>query len=224
MFTASLKKEVAPIIDSIYNDGFIQGMINGDLDKDAVIHYLKADHHYLNEFAKIYSLLIPKINDKETIKFFLEQIDFVMNGEVAAHYTLADYAEVDYKTIIKLGEWYPSSDHYIKHMYFNAYRYSDAAYTICAMAPCPYVYQELALKVKAHHDLIGNPFKAWFDFYAVEMKPLMAILDRFVDEFAQSANEEARIILANNFKESCIHEKRFFNMAFNQETWESVVE
>ncbi|WP_414047201.1 thiaminase II [Macrococcus equi] len=223
MFTAQLKQEVEPIIEAIYEDGFIQGMIRGDLSKEAVIHYLKADHLYLNEFAKIYSLLIPKLDDKDGIKFLLEQIDFVMNGEVTAHYTLADYAQVFYKEIIKDGEWYPSSDHYIKHMYFNAYRYSDAAFTICAMAPCPYVYQQLALKMKERHDFTGNPFKDWVDFYAVEMKPLMEHLDGWVDAFANTASEAERDILAKNFKESCIHEKRFFDMAFTQQTWESVV-
>ncbi|MCU7558094.1 thiaminase II [Macrococcus capreoli] len=224
MFTAQLKQQVEPIIESIYQDGFIQGMINGDLSKEAVVHYLKADYLYLNEFAKIYSLLIPKLNDEEGIKFLLEQIDFVMNGEVKAHYTLANYVQRDYKEIIQGGEWYPASDHYIKHMYFNAYRFSDAAFTICAMAPCPYVYQQLALKMKERHDFTDNPFKDWVDFYAVEMKPLMDHLDGWVDIFAATASEAERKVLSNNFKESCIHEKRFFDMAYTQQTWESVVD
>ena len=220
MFTKQLKKEVEPIIETIYNDPFIQGIIHGDLKKDAVKHYLKADSLYLNEFAKIYSLLIPKMNDREGIQFLLGQIDFVMNGEVDAHYTLADYAGVDYKAVIQDGEWYPSSDHYIKHMYYNAYRYSDASFTICAMAPCPYVYQQLALKIAKRNDLEGNPLKPWVDFYCTNMDELIGHLDRWVDEFSETASEEELNILRKNFVESCIHEKRFFNMSYNIETWE----
>ena len=38
----------------------------------------------------------------------------------------------------------PSGDHYIKHMYYYAFAKENAAYTIAAMAPCPYVYQVIA--------------------------------------------------------------------------------
>lgn len=219
MFTAQLKQEAAPIIESIYNDPFIQGMIDGDIPKSSVRHYLKADHLYLNEFAKIYSLLIPKINDKEAINFFLGQIDFVLNGEVEAHYTLSDYVGEDYKEIIADGKWYPASDHYIKHMYYNAYRYDNASYTICAMAPCPYVYQQLAIKMNERHDLTDNPLKPWVEFYLTNMDDLMKHLDRFVDDFAKDANDKEREILRSNFLQSCIHEKNFFNMSFNADVW-----
>ncbi|TDM01091.1 thiaminase II [Macrococcus hajekii] len=219
MFTDELQREAAPIIDAIYEDDFIQGIIKGNIDKEAIRHYLKADHLYLNEFAKIYSLLIAKLNNKEDIRFLLDQIDFVINGEVSAHYTMADYVGEDYEAIIAGGEWYPSSDHYIKHMYYNAYKYDDASYTICAMAPCPYVYQQLALKIQANHDLTDNPLKEWVDFYAVNMSELMNRLNNWVNRFAETTTEENRDILRRNFLESCIHEKRFFDMAYRQEEW-----
>ncbi|KAA1039238.1 thiaminase II [Macrococcus equipercicus] len=219
MFTDELKKQADPIIEAIYNDDFIQGIIRGDINKDAIRHYLKADHLYLNEFAKIYSLLIAKLNDREGINFLLGQIDFVLNGEIAAHQTMADYVGEDYDVIIKDGEWYPSSDHYIKHMYYNAFRYDDASFTICAMAPCPYVYQQLALKIAARHELTGNPLKPWVDFYTVNMDELMNHLDRWVNNFAEQATEYERDILRRNFLESCVHERRFFNMAARQEEW-----
>ncbi len=219
MFTDDLKQQAEPIIEAIYNDPFIQGVIKGTIDKAAVRHYLKADHLYLNEFAKIYSLLIAKLDDREGINFLLGQIDFVMNGEIEAHLVMADYVGEDYHTIIKDGAWYPASDHYIKHMYYNAYRYDDASFTICAMAPCPYVYQQLALKITEHHHLTGNPLKPWVDFYTVHMDELLMHLDRWVNTFAEQATAKERDILRRNFLESCIHERRFFNMAAVQEKW-----
>lgn len=220
MFTDEVQKEAQPIIESIYNGPFIQGIINGDLDKDAVRHYLKADHLYLHEFAKIYSLLIPKLDDEEGVKFLLGQIDFVLNGEVDAHRILADYVGEDYQSIIEGGEWYPSSDHYIKHMYYNAFRYSDASFTICAMAPCPYVYHQLAALIQERHDLTGNPLKPWVDFYAVNMSELMNYLNQWVNDFAAHANDKEKAILRRNFLESCVHERNFFDMSYRQEKWE----
>jgi len=65
-------------------------------------------------------------NDKVEKNFFLGQINFVLNEEIAAHKNLADYVGEDYHEIIKGGEWYPSADHYIKHMYYNAFAFGMA--------------------------------------------------------------------------------------------------
>ena len=108
-----------PIVDKIYNDGFIQGLINADLSYEAVEHYLKADALYLENFSDIYAILLAKSNDKDEKNFFLDQINFVLNQEIAAHKNLADYVGRDYQEIIKGGEWYPSADHYIKHMQWH---------------------------------------------------------------------------------------------------------
>ena len=66
----------------------------------------------------------------------------------------------------------------------------------------------------------GNPLKPWVDFYCTNMDELIGHLDRWVDEFSETASEEELNILRKNFVESCIHEKRFFNMSYNIETWE----
>ncbi len=69
LFSESVKQEASPIIEAIYHDDFIQGMIRGDISKAAIQHYLRADARYLFEFAKIYSLLIPKVTSKKKSNF-----------------------------------------------------------------------------------------------------------------------------------------------------------
>lgn len=220
LFSESVKEEASPIIDAIYEDDFIQGMIRGDISKAAIQHYLRADARYLFEFAKIYALLIPKVTTKKEIQFLTEQIDFAASGEVEAHHILADYVKVPYNEIIKEGEWYPSADHYIKHMYFNAYHYDDVAYTIAAMAPCPYVYQQVAIKaLQVEKFASHHPLKAWFEFYAEGMDELMRYIDHWLNVCAKEATELEKDQLRRNFLESTVHERQFFNMAFNQETW-----
>ena len=49
----------------------------------------------------IYALLIPKVTDIESIKFLVEQIEFLTEGEVEAHEILADYINEPYEEIIK---------------------------------------------------------------------------------------------------------------------------
>ena len=65
----------------------------------------------------------------EDVKFLVEQIEFMLEGEVEAHEVLADYINEPYNEIVKEKVWPPSGDHYIKHMYYNAYAHENAAYT-----------------------------------------------------------------------------------------------
>ena len=46
-FSTEIKEAAQPIIEEIYNDGFIQDLLKGDLDAQAVRQYLRADASYL---------------------------------------------------------------------------------------------------------------------------------------------------------------------------------
>lgn len=139
-FSKELREASRPIIDDIYNDGFIQDLLAGKLSNQAVRQYLRADASYLKEFTNIYAMLIPKMSSMEDVKFLVEQIEFMLEGEVEAHEVLADFINEPYEEIVKEKVWPPSGHDYIKHMYFNAFARENAAFTIAAMAPCPYVY------------------------------------------------------------------------------------
>ena len=46
-FSKELREASRPIIDDIYNDGFIQDLLAGKLSNQAVRQYLRADASYL---------------------------------------------------------------------------------------------------------------------------------------------------------------------------------
>ena len=81
-FSTEIKEAAQPIIEEIYNDGFIQDLLKGDLDAQAVRQYLRADASYLKEFTNLYALLIPKAPSMKDVKFLVEQIEFMLDGEV----------------------------------------------------------------------------------------------------------------------------------------------
>lgn len=219
--TDVMEEKAWPIVEKIYNDGFIQGLINADLPKAAVEHYLRADALYLANFSDIYALLLAKSKDKDEKNFFLNQINFIVNEEIAAHKNLADYVGREYNEIIKEGEWYPSADHYIKHMYYNAYAFGMAE-TLSAMAPCPWIYAKIAEKILAENELAeDHPLKFWVEFYAGDLaKDCLRWYYRIINRFAENMTKENKERLIKNFLESCEHERKFFNMAYTQERWE----
>ena len=75
-FSDEIKQASQPIIDEIYQDGFIQDLLKGTISKEAIRQYLRADASYLKEFMNIYALLIPKVTDIESIKFLLNKLSF----------------------------------------------------------------------------------------------------------------------------------------------------
>lgn len=65
----------------------------------------------------------------------------------------------DYEEIIADRAWYPSADHYIKHMYYQLNR-DNLVYILAAMLPCPWIYQQVAKRVLASGKISDdNPFK-----------------------------------------------------------------
>ncbi|MDH9161541.1 thiaminase II [Staphylococcus succinus] len=220
LFSSELKQASQPIIEDIYQDPFIQGMLKGDLPKDVIKYYLRADASYLKEFANIYALLIPKMQELEDIQFLVEQIQFIVDGEVEAHEILSDFVNEPYNEIIKEKVWPPSGDHYIKHMYFNAYAKENAAYTIAAMAPCPYVYQVIA-KQALQDELLNNDalLKEWFVFYSTEMDELVHVFDNLMDKLTQNCTNQEKNDIKDCFLQSTVHERNFFNMSVNEEFW-----
>lgn len=74
-FSQKLYQAAKPIINDIYEDDFIQKMLLGNIQADALRHYLQADAAYLKEFTNLYALLIPKMNSMNDVKFLVEQIN-----------------------------------------------------------------------------------------------------------------------------------------------------
>ena len=219
-FSQELKFASQSIIDDIYQDGFIQDMLAGTLSEAAAKFYLRADASYLKEFANIYALLIPKMEKLEDVQFLVEQIQFIVEGEVEAHEIIADFVGENYNDIVQEKVWPPSGDHYIKHMYYNAYTKENAAHTIAAMAPCPYVYQVIAQQALKDSNLNNASVLAkWFEFYSTEMDELVNIFDQLIDKLTVNCSDEELNLIKDAYLQSTIHERRFFNMAYVQEEW-----
>ncbi|AKG74779.1 thiaminase II [Salinicoccus halodurans] len=223
MLTDKLIQDVEPIIEEIYYDDFIQGLIRGDIEKSSVIHYLQADALYLDEFAKIYAMLIAKADSRETVKYLLGQMEFLFDGESEAHETLARSVDMPYEEIIEAGEWYPSADHYIKHMYYNVYAKENIAFTFSAMAPCPYVYKKIAQMVLERNTFENDhPYRSWFEFYNDDMDDTVDVMFDIINRESGNMTQKDITVLRKNFIQSTEHEKRFFNMAAIKERWMEV--
>ena len=103
-------------------------------------------------------------------------------------------------------------------MYYNAYAHENAAYTIAAMAPCPYVYAVIAKRAIKDPKLNKDSITAkWFDFYSTEMDPLVDVFDQLMDRLTEECTDKEKQEIKENFLQSTVHERHFFNMAYIDE-------
>ena len=59
----------------------------------------------------------------------------------------------------------------------------------------------------------------WFQFYSTEMDELVDVFDQLMDRLTKHCSETEKEI-KENFLQSTIHERHFFNMAYINEKWE----
>ena len=150
----------------------------------------------------------------------IKQASHPIIDEIEAHEILADYINEPYEEIIKEKVWPPSGDHYIKHMYYHAYTHENAAYAIAAMAPCPYVYEVIALRAIEDPELNkATNLSKWFEFYSTEMRELINVFDQLLDQLTENSSDVEKQQIKESFLQSTIHERHFFNMAYTNEQW-----
>lgn len=220
LLSEKLRKRAEETIEKTYEDPYIQGLIKADIPLESVRHYLRADSLYLEEFARIYGMIIARARHKSDMIHFYNMMEMLMGEETDAHATLAKAVGEPYEQIIKDGEWYPSADHYIKHMHYNVLARENIAFAVSAMAPCPYVYRIIAKKaIERNNFPDDHPYLAWFEFYNNDMEGILDVMFNILDEEAKKLSEKDIKQLEQNFLQSVEHERRFFHMAYSQEHW-----
>ncbi|GEL78119.1 thiaminase II [Tenuibacillus multivorans] len=220
-FTEQLRQENDDVFQKIFTHPFVDGIGRGDVPKDSIIHYVKADFEYLNAFMKIYALSMVKAKSRDDIRFFFDQIGFVLNDEVHPHHNFCDYVGVEYEAL-QSSSLPPTADHYIKHMMHHA-QTGTIAEIYAALLPCPWTYLEIGQELlKTYKPTKSHPFYEWITFYAdEEVERITLELRHRLDQEAQDVSQEQKQLIKEAFRKSCELEWKFWEMAYICETWPS---
>lgn len=216
--TAELRKEAEPLFQRIYHHPFVQGIKNGKLSSEQLIHYVQQDHQYLTTFVRIYALALAKSQTREDMAFFHENIHFVLFSETHPHRNLCQVAGVDFDQLDKNVPLAPSARNYMNHMLVSAQSHTLAD-LYAALLPCPWTYIDLATKmVQEINPSKDHPFYEWIHFYTTEeITGLNRALCQRLDELADELTAADRERIKETFLISCDHEYRFWEMAYTLE-------
>lgn len=220
-FTEQLRKENDDIFELIFNHPFVVGIGEGNVPKEAIAHYVKADFEYLNAFMKIYGIAISKCTKREDIQYFHNRMGFILNDEVHPHHNFCDYIGVDYDSL-QGHALPPTADHYIKHMMYHAHS-GTMAEILGALLPCPWTYFEIGKELlNKYNPKESHPFYEWITFYASERSEnVSGEMRKRLDVLANEASTGEKEQIKAAYRKSCELELAFWEMAYTCENWTS---
>ncbi|MFD0869343.1 MULTISPECIES: thiaminase II [Paenibacillus] len=218
-FTQQLRETNQDLFEMIFHHPFVEGIGRGDIAKEAVMHYVKADFEYLNAFMKIYAIAMSKSDTRSDIAFFHEQVGFTLHSETGPHMNLCDYIGVSYKEL-QGHPLPPTADHYVKHMMYHAYT-GSLGEIYAALLPCPWTYLEIGkVLMEKYKPQANHPFYRWITFYADSgIEALTETLCKRLDACAEEASEAEKNRMRDAFRKSCQLELCFWEMSLTCETW-----
>ncbi|PRO66381.1 thiaminase II [Alkalicoccus urumqiensis] len=217
-FSEELRQEAEPVFEAIFHHPFVKGIGEGDLPKEALLHYVRQDFEYLTTFCRIYGLAVSKCTDRQDMTFFQEQIGFILNDEVHPHHNFCEVAGVRYEELQK-APLAPTAHHYTRHMMEAAQ--GSLGETLTALAPCPWTYWEIGCRLaeEVNPDKT-HPFYDWIMFYAAdEVDSITTTFRSMIDRCAEQAGAEEKKRMKSHFLLSAQMEYAFWEMAYKQEGW-----
>ena len=221
LFTEKLREENHDIFQLIFNHPFVEGIGKGDIPKESIAHYIKADFEYLNAFMKVYGLAISRSSSREDIRYFFNKMEFILKDEIHPHHNFCDYIGVPYESL-QGHPLPPTADHYIKHMMHHA-QTGSMGEILGALLPCPWTYLEIGEELlKAYRPSQDHPFYQWITFYAdASTKSITTEMRERLDVYAKEASLAEKDRIRDAFRKSCELELAFWEMAYTCEEWSS---
>lgn len=209
------------VFEAFWEHPFLTGLRDGTVPGEAVLHYVGQDHQYLNAYLRCYGLGVSLSPDRGWVSFFRDQIDFLLHDETHPHRVMCAANGVEYEDV-QAERLAPSAQAYVDHM--SACGHDALGVLMASLLPCPWTYIWAGQRA-LREELVapGNPYRGWWEFYA--SADCVALLDdeiARVDALAGSAGPLEVARMEEAFVRSLHHEVRFWQMAWTQETWDSL--
>ncbi|MFC4404432.1 thiaminase II [Gracilibacillus xinjiangensis] len=220
-FSEILRIEVDPIWQASFDHPFVQGIGQGTLPIDCFKYYVLQDAYYLSHFARIQSLGAAKANSLESTYRMASHAQGTYEAELELHRSFSDILGItkEEKAAFKPS---PTAYAYTSHMYRAAYE-GHLGDVIAAILPCYWLYFEVGEKLKdckPDHPVYQKWISAyggdWFGNLVNEQ------IDR-LDEIASQVTEADQERMKEHFVISSNYELLFWEMAYQMETWETVL-
>ncbi|MGH2762141.1 MAG: thiaminase II [Thermoleophilaceae bacterium] len=213
-----LRADCDDVFTAFWEHPFLAGLRDGSLERERVLHYVGQDHQYLSAFVRCYGLGLSLSPDRDWMRFFHDNVTFLLEDETHPHHALCRAAGVSYEEA-QIERLAPSAQAYVNHMLESAR--DTLGVMLAALLPCPWTYiwagTRLMTEAPPGED---HPFGDWWAFYGSEQcRDILGAFRARFDALAADAGTAERLRMAAAFESSCHHEVRFWEMAWTLEDW-----
>lgn len=198
------------VYESILQLPFLQELAEGSLPREKFDFYIGQDALYLNDYSRRLAHIASRLHDHELTETFLK---FAADGVAVEKSLHASFiSEVPRK----------KSPTCLFYTSFLASTASDHVAVECAaILPCFWIYREVGREIIKRAKMEGNPFSEWIATYADEgFSRSTDLCISICDKLAADVSEEVRIRMTEAFLNASRLEWRFWNSAYNLESWE----
>lgn len=213
-----LREQCDPIFGAFWKHPFLEGLRDGTLAPERVVHYVGQDHQYLSAFVRCYGLGMSLSPDRDWMRWFQDNVAFILDDETHPHHALCEAAGVSYEDA-QVDRLSPSAQAYVNHMMESSR--DTLGVMLAALLPCPWTYIWAGDRfLRDDPPAATHPFGDWWRFYgSPECAAILSSFRERFDALAAGAGAAETERMAAAFEASCHHEVRFWEMAWTLEDW-----
>lgn len=216
-FTQELYRATQDIWAQYFNHPFIKGIEAGNLGIEKFKFYMIQDYLYLYDYAKLFAIGVLKSENKADMELFASSLDATLNTEMAIHRGYMERLGISEEDV-------SNTETSLINLSYTNYMLSIAQKggqneVIIALLSCAWTYAEISKKINENnssakeHEFYGE----WVSGYLDDSFQNIAewFLKR-VDQFGEQLSEVEKAQLTKVFRNCCLYELKFWDMAENQ--------
>lgn len=215
-FTESLRVEAGPVWEAIFAHPFLSELAAGELPLHKFRYYISQDYRYLEGFGRAVALALGRAPDSDTLRLLAARV--LTPIERPLHARLFELCEMTTEGA-ESAPVAPTNRAYIDHLLATA-SMRGLGETAAALLPCPWTYHAIGGGLSKGREITHPIYREWAGFYAAGfLAESVRAWRELVDGAAAQAGEAERARMRDAFLLSSRYELRFWNMAYEQETW-----
>lgn len=208
-FSDSLWQHIYPIYDSIVHHPFNQELMNGTLDRERFLFYMKQDVYYLVRFARALAFIAGRIDSVDLSQMFLQfALDtFMAERELGTLFLSPEYH-------LNHIEPSPACVGYTQHLLMTAAT-ASVEEAIASVLSCCWIYREIG-RYMSMRVFDNHPYALWITMCSgKEFSEKTDAIIALVDQMASQSSPEMAARMKRAFELCSLFERDFWDDAYN---------
>jgi thiaminase (transcriptional activator TenA) len=221
-YTSNLIDEVQKYLPLQFEKRFLQGIKNGNLEKNRFNNWLKADYPYLVNMLKVVSIGKVKAEDSHDMEAMIRHTRGI-EEEMLDHQKHAKKHDLGIEMLNNPNSMGPLKYSYTRHQLATAF-VGNIAELQASLLSCMWSYQHLFRMIKKDYNKTNNPYEDLIMYHCEErhmdsFEMACDLIDRKIDKYGTHLLESVK----NIFFISVYYETALWDEYYDMSSWDDVM-